>query len=84
MNTRHGRLLVSSSVNSNQPAEAHSVVRSTLISSSISTLKPYLYQYAYFLVVPIAEDHELLNSISINKIFVLHMFDLRKLPYIIL
>ena len=63
MNMGHGRWLVNSRVDSNLPAKARSVGRSTFQAEyMLSSL--YLYQYSYSLVVHIAEDYELLHSTS--------------------
>ena len=62
MNTGHGRWLVSLQVDSNQPTEARSVRHTSQVAYLLSSI--YLSVLLFFLVVPIAEDHELLNSTS--------------------
>ena len=68
MNIGRDRWLVSSCVDSNLPAEAHSC-QAFGISSSISPLEPLNTSILIFLVVHIAEDYKLLHSSLIPRPF---------------
>ena len=76
MKTGLGRQLICVSYSS-LPTEAYSAANSTFQALYV-LYSPYLSVFLT-LWLPIAEDHELLDSI-INKIFALHAFNLHILP----